>query len=98
VDKLPCTHVALDDAIEEGALFCDKLSENGLLERSTAISRRQLPLKLDPNGQPGRLTEVQNSASRPSGIVGAEMLQLIEFPCAQSSGFRELRQFLNFVQ
>jgi hypothetical protein len=27
-DKLPHTHVALDDAIEQGALFCNMLSEN----------------------------------------------------------------------
>ncbi len=28
VDKLPHTHVALDDAIEQGALFCNMLAEN----------------------------------------------------------------------
>jgi len=27
-DKLPHTHVALDDAIEQGALFCNMLAEN----------------------------------------------------------------------
>ncbi len=27
-DKLPHTHVALDDAIEQGALFCNMLKEN----------------------------------------------------------------------
>jgi DNA polymerase III alpha subunit (gram-positive type) len=27
-DKLPHTHVALDDAIEQGALFCNMLNEN----------------------------------------------------------------------
>jgi hypothetical protein len=29
-DKLPHTHVALDDAIEQGALFCNMLKENRL--------------------------------------------------------------------
>jgi hypothetical protein len=28
-DSLPHTHVALDDAIEQGALFCNMLAENG---------------------------------------------------------------------
>jgi hypothetical protein len=28
-DKLPHTHLALDDAIEQGALFCNMLAENG---------------------------------------------------------------------
>ena len=28
-DKLPHTHVALDDAIEQGALFCNMLKHNG---------------------------------------------------------------------
>lgn len=27
-DKLPHTHVALDDAIEQGAMFCNMLKEN----------------------------------------------------------------------
>jgi len=27
-DSLPHTHVALDDAIEQGALFCNMLTEN----------------------------------------------------------------------
>ena len=27
-DRLPHTHVALDDAIEQGALFCNMLAEN----------------------------------------------------------------------
>jgi hypothetical protein len=27
-DKLPHTHVALDDAIEQGALFCNMLAEH----------------------------------------------------------------------
>jgi hypothetical protein len=27
-DKLPHTHVALDDAIEQGALFCNMLADN----------------------------------------------------------------------
>lgn len=27
-DPLPHTHVALDDAIEQGALFCNMLREN----------------------------------------------------------------------
>src|SRR4029077_21134720 len=27
-DKLPHTHVALDDAVEQGALFCNMLAEN----------------------------------------------------------------------
>jgi hypothetical protein len=27
-DKLPHTHLALDDAIEQGALFCNMLAEN----------------------------------------------------------------------
>jgi hypothetical protein len=27
-DELPHTHVALDDAIEQGALFCNMLREN----------------------------------------------------------------------
>ncbi len=27
-DKLPHTHVALDDAIEQGALFCNILKDN----------------------------------------------------------------------
>jgi hypothetical protein len=27
-DKLPHNHVALDDAIEQGALFCNMLKEN----------------------------------------------------------------------
>ena len=27
-DQLPHTHIALDDAIEQGALFCNMLKEN----------------------------------------------------------------------
>lgn len=27
-DKLPHTHIALDDALEQGALFCNILAEN----------------------------------------------------------------------
>ena len=27
-DRLPHTHVALDDAVEQGALFCNMLAEN----------------------------------------------------------------------
>ena len=27
-DKIPHTHVALDDAIEQGALFCNMLAES----------------------------------------------------------------------
>jgi hypothetical protein len=27
-DRLPHTHIALDDAIEQGALFCNMLAEN----------------------------------------------------------------------
>ena len=27
-DKLPHNHVALDDALEQGALFCNMLGEN----------------------------------------------------------------------
>jgi hypothetical protein len=27
-DQLPHTHIALDDAIEQGALFCNMLREN----------------------------------------------------------------------
>ncbi len=30
-EKLPHTHVALDDAIEQGALFCNMLAENTAL-------------------------------------------------------------------
>ena len=33
-DKLPHTHQALDDAIEQGALFCNMLAENTKLIRS----------------------------------------------------------------
>jgi hypothetical protein len=32
-DKLPHTHIALDDAIEQGALFCNMLRENRSAER-----------------------------------------------------------------
>ncbi len=34
-DKLPHTHVALDDAIEQGALFCNMLAEGR--ERSPTV-------------------------------------------------------------
>ncbi|MDO8494285.1 MAG: hypothetical protein Q7S68_03000 [Deltaproteobacteria bacterium] len=30
-DKLPHSHVALDDAIEQGALFCNMLAANAVL-------------------------------------------------------------------
>jgi hypothetical protein len=31
-DALPHTHVALDDAIEQGALFCNMLRENAAID------------------------------------------------------------------
>lgn len=33
-DALPHTHIALDDAIEQGALFCNMLNENRTTGRS----------------------------------------------------------------
>ena len=38
-DPLPHTHEALDDAIEQGALFCNMLAEN--LKRARGFRRRK---------------------------------------------------------
>jgi len=38
-DEFPHTHVALDDAIEQGALFCNMLAEN--LNLTIVDKRRQ---------------------------------------------------------
>jgi hypothetical protein len=39
-DKLPHTHLALDDAIEQGALFCNMLAENGAVPALAEGGRR----------------------------------------------------------
>jgi hypothetical protein len=39
-DELPHTHHALDDALEQGALFCNMLAENEATRTSTAALRR----------------------------------------------------------
>ena len=38
MDPLPHTHVALDDALEQGALFCNMLTT--LREREAALAKR----------------------------------------------------------
>jgi hypothetical protein len=40
-DPLPHTHVALDDAIEQGALFCNMLAENVSRERGGDMASRE---------------------------------------------------------
>jgi hypothetical protein len=39
-DDLPHTHIALDDAIEQGALFCNMLAENGARQSEAAGGRK----------------------------------------------------------
>ena len=41
-DDLPHTHVALDDAIGQGTLFCNMLAEN-LKSRTHAASKAEYP-------------------------------------------------------
>jgi DNA polymerase III alpha subunit (gram-positive type) len=42
-DPLPHSHVALDDAIEQGAMFCNMLKESRLQGRSTNFSHSTKP-------------------------------------------------------
>ena len=42
-DPMPHTHVALDDAIAQGALFCNMLSENRTGKRAVGPSRLEFP-------------------------------------------------------
>jgi hypothetical protein len=39
-DELPHTHHALDDALEQGSLFCNMLAKNEATRTSTAALRR----------------------------------------------------------
>ncbi len=38
-DNLPHTHIALDDALEQGALFCNLLAEQKKMEGNTSVSK-----------------------------------------------------------
>jgi hypothetical protein len=50
-DKLPHTHVALDDAIEQGALFCNMLAENRAGAPGTTPAGTT-PARTSPPGTP----------------------------------------------
>jgi hypothetical protein len=47
-DKLPHTHVALDDAIEQGALFCNMLAENRAAGQDTKDTTKHTTKDIKP--------------------------------------------------